>query len=66
MSFLLILEAVCSRQDPAGVYEDSSALVKVLLVTGLVNVNGGLPRLLRDVALPAPNHAERRAVQCVV
>lgn len=57
---------MCGRQDPAGVDEDSSAAVEVLTVAFLVNVDGGLPRLLRDVALFASEHAERRAVQGVV
>lgn len=65
-SLLLVLEAVCSRQDPAGVNEDSSTSVKVFPVAGLVNINDRLPRLLRDVALSAPKHAERRAIQGVV
>ena len=66
VSFLLVLKAVCSRQNPTGVNEDTSTSVKVFSVAGLVNVNGRLPRLLRDVALSAPKHAERRAVQGVV
>lgn len=65
-AFLPAFEAVCGRQDPAGADEDASAAVEVLPVTGLVNVDGGLPRLLRDVALFASEHAERRAVQGVV
>lgn len=65
-SFLLALKAVCSRQDPTGVNQDSSTSVKVFLETGLVNVNDRLPRLLRDVALSAPKHAERRVIQGVV
>jgi len=63
---LLVLEAVGRRQDPTGVNEDSSASVEVFSETGLVNVDGRLPRLLRDVALSAPKHAERRAIQGVV
>lgn len=66
VSFLLFLKAVCSRQDPAGVNEDASTSVEVLPETGLVDVNDCLPRLLRDVALSAPKHAERRPVQGVV
>lgn len=65
-SFLLALKAVCSRQDPTGVNQDSSTSVKVFLETGLENVNDRLPRLLRDVALSAPKHAERRVIQGVV
>lgn len=65
-SLLPILEAVCSSQDPAGVDEDSSAPVKIFLVTGLVNVDERLPRLLHDVALLAPKQAERRSFQGVV
>lgn len=55
-----------SRQDPAGADEDSSAAVEVFSVTGLVNVDGGLPRLLGDVALLASEHAKRWAAQGVV
>lgn len=66
VSFLLVLEAVCSRQDPTGVNEDSTTPVKVFSVTGLVNINGRLPWLLRDVAYSAPKHAERRAIHAVV
>lgn len=65
-SFLLLLEAVCSRQDPTGVNEDSSASVEVFPVSGLVDINDRLPRLLRDVTLSAPKHAERRAIQGIV
>lgn len=53
-------------QDPAGVDQDSSTPEKVLLVTGLEDVDDGLPRLLGDVALSAPKHTERRLIQGVV
>lgn len=59
---LLLLEAVCSRQDPAGVDEDSSTAVEVLPGARLVHVDDGLPRLLRDVADFTPKDAERRAI----
>lgn len=65
-SFLLVLEAVCSRQDPTGVNEDSSTSVEVFPVSGLVDINDRLPRLLRDVTLSAPKHAKRRAIQGIV
>lgn len=65
-SFLPVLEAMCSRQDPTGVDEDSSTSVEVLLVTGLVNINDSLPWLLRDVTLSASKHAERWVIQGVV
>lgn len=65
-SFLLVLEAVCRRQDPTGVNEDASTSVKVFLETGLVHINDRLPRLLCNVALSAPEHAERRLIQGVV
>lgn len=63
---LPFFKAVCSRQNPAGVYEDPSTSVKMLLVTGQVNVNDRLPWLLRDVTLSAAKNAERRVIQGVV
>lgn len=51
------LEAVRGGQHPARVDQDSAALVVVLPVSRLVHVDESLPRLLRDVALPAPRHA---------
>lgn len=65
-SFLPVLEAVCSGQDPTGVNEYSSTSEKVFSVTGLININDRLPRLFRNVALSAPKHAEHRAIQGVV
>lgn len=65
-SFLLVVEAVCRRQDPTGVNEDSSTSVNVFLVSGLVGINDRLPRLLRDVTLSAPKHAERGPTQGIV
>lgn len=57
---LPVLKAVCSRQDPAGVDEDSSTSVKELSAASLVNINGRLPRLLGDVALFASINAVRQ------
>lgn len=54
------------RQNPTGINQDSSTSVEVLSETGLVNVDGRLPRLLCDVALSAAEHAETRAIQRVV
>lgn len=53
-------------QNPAGINQHSSTPEKVLLVTGLVHVDDGLPRLLGDVALSAPKHTEHRMIQGVV
>lgn len=57
---------MCSSQNPAGINQDSSTPEKVLLVTGLVDTDDGLPRLLGDVALSAPKHTEHRVIQGVV
>lgn len=54
------------RQNPTGINQDASTSVKVLLVTGLVDVDDRLPRLLGDVALSAPKHTEHRMIQGVV
>lgn len=61
-----LIEAVRGRQHPAGVNQHSSALVMVLLVSRLVHVDERLPRLLGDVALPTPEHAEHGPIQRVV
>lgn len=53
-------------QNPAGVNQDSPTPEKVALVTGLVDIDDGLPGLLGDVALFAPKHTERRLIQGVV
>lgn len=53
-------------QNPAGINQDPSTSVKVLLVTPLEDVDDRLPRLLGDVALSAPKHTERRMIQGVV
>lgn len=63
---ILDFEAMCCRQNPAGVDEDSSAAVEVSPEASLVNVDDGLPRLLRDVAVSASDHAESWAIQGVV
>lgn len=65
-SFLLVVKAVCRRQDPTGVNEDSSTFVKVFLVSGPVDINDRLPRLLGDVTLWAPKYAERGPTQGIV
>ena len=49
---LPVVEAVCSREDPAGVYKDPSTLEEVCFVSGPVHVYGCLPWLLCDVTLP--------------
>lgn len=61
-----LFEAVSRGQDPAGVDQNASTPEEVALVTGLVHVDDGLPRLLGDVALFAPKHSERRPIQGVV
>lgn len=53
-------------QDPAGINQDASTPEKVALVSGLEDIDDGLPRLLGDVALSAPKHAEHRVIQGVV
>lgn len=65
-ALLPFFEAVRRSQNPAGVNQHSSTPEKVPLVTGLVDIDDGLPRLLSDVALFAPEHTERRAIQGVV
>lgn len=65
-SALLVVEAVRSSQDPAGVDEDASTSVEVYFVIGAVDVDGRLPRLLDDFAVSAPVHAEGHAIQGVV
>lgn len=56
--FVPDFEAVCSRQNPAGVDKDSSAAVEVFPEAGLVNIDESLPWLLCDVAISASEHAE--------
>lgn len=63
---LPLLKAVRRSQNPAGIDQDPPTPVKVLLVTGLEDVDDRLPRLLGDVALSAPEHSEHRVIQGVV
>lgn len=63
---LPFFKAVRRGQNPAGINQDPSTSVKVLLVTGLEDIDDRLPWLLGDVALSAPKHTEHRMIQGVV
>lgn len=65
-ALLPFFKAMSCSQNPAGINQDSSTPEKVLPVTGLVDVDDRLPRLLSDVALSAPEHTEHRVIQGVV
>lgn len=65
-ALLPFFKAMCRSENPAGINQHSSTPEKVPFVTGLVDVDDGLPRLLSDVALSAPKHAEHRVIQGVV